>query len=137
MRRTSTQRKLSLAGFKTAAKLGPDGCHRRASRAALARFHPDRHAVLKASEEEVERQACDEARARMRQLLDPQEVQPDVPIRATLEFAQRFNVAIVARVNGTLYLSDAAKKLPRRVCESLKNEIAQRYREIWNLLASS
>jgi hypothetical protein len=136
MRRTPGQRKLSLAGFKTAAKLGPEGCDRRARRAALARFHPAQYAALKAREEEIERQECEKARARMKELLSSEAARLDVPTRATLEFAQTLNVAIVARENGTLYLSDNAKKLPCRVCESLKNDIGLRYHEIWNLLAS-
>src|ERR1700757_3949408 len=69
MRRTPGQRKLGLACFKTAAKLGSDGCHRRASRAAMARFHPDQYAALRASEQELERQALERGRARIDELL--------------------------------------------------------------------
>jgi hypothetical protein len=92
--------------------------------------------LLRAGEDEVERQACEKARARIEQLLSHKATQIDVPTSAIFELAQRFNIAIVARDDGTLYLSDDAKKLPRRVCESLKNDVARRYREIWNLLAS-
>ena len=136
MRRTPGQRKLSLAGFKTAAKLGPEGCAKRARRAALARFHPENYAALKSSEEEIDRQACEKARARMNELLSSEAGRLDVRTRAALEFARQANVVVAARDNGTLFLSDDAKKLPRGVLESLKNDIGLCYHEIWKLLTS-
>ena len=145
MRRTPGQRKLSRAGFKTAAKLGPEGCHKRACRAALARFHPDQYAALKAGEEESGRQALARGRARINELLRAEvhrlasggSATMSVATRDALAHAHDLNVAIAVSPDGRgMFLSANANKLPRRLRKSLFDELGLVYNEIWKLLAT-